>query len=311
MANYTAKGWIIMKLLLTVIYITMINSLLLFFPNQVSANDTIYIWNSNAQYLNMGYTDYEFMVDSYFISDNPKNLSIETNYGYITFEGILDGSSAGRYSKGYLLCDKEMKEIVIRRVTAELEDGNRHDITDRIAFREYVPLPIRIEHRETPTSLAERIRIDEVDKVLIDAPIFFGEEFLDTPILGIKSIVESLDSFYGDTGNGIDIYAITDKEDIEREGPYLILANKNGHNFILLLETNNTPTYKDDSVKFSFSCKINSENEDLFGNICEDPIVKINSKTQEIGEMLTKHPVFMNAIKLAEEQGATTWRYAN
>jgi hypothetical protein len=106
---------------------------------------SINIWNSNVVWAGMGQFAYIFTVDADGLRlsniQEITNLIINTDYGDITFDSVIDTSDAGRFADGQLFSEQDITEIRIIKAIGVV-DGKMLDLTDIISIYEFTPVKI-------------------------------------------------------------------------------------------------------------------------------------------------------------------------
>lgn len=136
------------------------------------------------------------------------------------------------------------------------------------------------------------IQVDDINKFIKDSPIFFGEQYSHLKILTISDLVKAAITLYRDYGNDLKIY----NNDTLSFGPqgsgiYLALISDKDMIGFNIVAYNNDGDNK--NIIYSFICR-NEENE-LFGNMCFDPIISQRGRKMNLDSAIKNDEILKRA----------------
>ncbi|MDR2457224.1 MAG: hypothetical protein LBD41_01915 [Clostridiales Family XIII bacterium] len=141
------------------------------------------------------------------------------------------------------------------------------------------------------------ISLYDIENYIIDSPIFYGQEYLDTEILFIGNLIEATKEIYNENKYDIKIYN-NDTLYYLPDGTGALIAivsDKDMIGFNVLEYQNDDDIKEEGKIIFSFICKL--ELDYLHGGICYEPKVLINGKNLPIGQAIKSHEIFKRAFR--------------
>ncbi|MDR0620300.1 MAG: hypothetical protein LBJ61_00230 [Deltaproteobacteria bacterium] len=170
------------------------------------------------------------------------------------------------------------------------------DTTDYFISKNSLHEQFRYELIQTNSS---PIRLDDVDKYIADAPVFFGNEYNDLPIVTLLSLVQATVDVYKAQGVTLNIYNYDTNFYHPVNKDYIVLvSDSDKHGFMVIRPSNEDGLAREETPLFSFICKI--EVYELQGVFCSEPEIKINGKKQSINNAIKSNSIIQRALKDSE-----------
>ncbi|MDR2339642.1 MAG: hypothetical protein LBF40_05875 [Deltaproteobacteria bacterium] len=265
----------------------------------------ITVWSSGSFQTGDDTIVYEFTASGLNLSVEVQDLTIKTFEGDLVFNGTLSNKADNQIKKCFIGSKNIMYGMLIADATGTI-NGKKQNVNSMIRIKRQVT-PIIATDPENMNLEIATVEYFELDRFLEDGPIFFGDAYLDTPVIGISTLLTSAQQVYSNFSNTSKIY----NNDVfypyvNEDGVYLLLiTNGLTEGFKIV----NIKAYEDKDkaeVLFGFTCTI--EPSEIHGPVCTNPKITENGKDVPIATAMKSNNVILRALK--EAAGGTTWRNA-
>jgi hypothetical protein len=262
------------------------------FPDVPSRSVTI--WQGNARYADAAgrSTVYEFSVSTRGSSlGELTDIVFETDHGRITVPGPMDSSPDGGYRTAELVTDEYVDSFTVKKATATVNGVPDQDILPYLFIHDYQPMPVLLPG--DPPGFLDSVRYYEIPKIIVDAPVVFGDEIEDPPRLYISDFVEAAVQIYQE--NGVNLLVFNGATLVARpsRGPYITLHNRDGMNGFSVREPSGG-RLEDDTVAFSFMCRVTVH--PVYGPEASEPEVTSGGVRQDMDYALKNNPIIARAF---------------